>query len=181
MLRTFDELGYRQEQRFHLELGPAQASPRPAPTPHRRPPQPNGPQSQPRDPTLPPQPLPPPGRVPPLQRRPHRRLSWEPPPPPPQLPKLRHPDRGLLLRSSPNSVISIGGLLLHSSSSSSRPEAVGRSGETPVFRPATHPSPFETDRSRKVPTAKHPFAAGADASRAYGNSRLHGPSTHSRH
>jgi len=109
MLRTFDELGYRQEQRFHLELGllklvhvqrlipiedllsqmGAKTTPRPNTTPSATPPK-----------TL------------------AANTSTTPQNP------------------------------------SSRPEAAGRSGETPVFRPATTPpSPFETDRSRKVPTA----------------------------
>jgi DNA polymerase III gamma/tau subunit len=39
VLRTFDDLNYRQEQRFHPRTRPAQAHPRPAPASARRAPQ----------------------------------------------------------------------------------------------------------------------------------------------
>jgi DNA polymerase-3 subunit gamma/tau len=124
MLRTFDELGYRQEQRFHLELGllklvhvqrlipiedllsqmGAKSTPRPNTTPSAT----------------------------------SARSLGAPP---------------LVTAPSPPKVGGVPSTSTAPQTPSSRPEAAGRSGETPVFRPATTPSPFESDRSRKVPTA----------------------------
>jgi len=130
MLRTFDELGYRQEQRFHLELGllklvhvqrllpiedllsqmGAKPASRPNTTPSGARPTPSAP------------------------------------------PKTLGAPSSATAPSSPKAGTATTAATTPQTSSS-RPEAGGRSGETPVFRPATNPSPFETDRSRKVPTA----------------------------
>ncbi len=77
MLRTFDELGLPTGTTLPSRARPAQAGPRPAPHPHRRPPQPDGQRSQHPAPTQRPPPLA--LRVPHLRRRLHRRLRWEPP------------------------------------------------------------------------------------------------------
>ncbi len=130
MLRTFDELGYRQEQRFHLELGLlklvhvqrlipiedllSQMGAKPA-------------------------------------GRPNTTLTATSANTP-GTPKTLGAPSSATASSSPK-VGTAATASTPSQTPSSRPEAVGRSGETPVFRPATTPSPFETDRSRKVPTA----------------------------
>ena len=132
MLRTFDELGYRQEQRFHLELGllklvhvqrlipiedllsqmGAKSTPRPNTSPSAAPAK-----------SLGAPPSPGAGAAPATSTSPH--------------PPSSRPEPG----SPASEVARRGG------------DAAGRSGETPVFRPATTPTPVETDRSRKVPTA----------------------------
>jgi len=132
MLRTFDELGYRQEQRFHLELGllklvhvqrlipiedllsqmGAKSTPRPNTTPSAAPAKSLG--------------------APPSSRAGDAPATSTSPHPPSSRPEPGSPASEVARRGG---------------------DAAGRSGETPVFRPATTPSPFETDRSRKVPTA----------------------------
>jgi len=132
MLRTFDELGYRQEQRFHLELGllklvhvqrlipiedllsqmGAKSTPRPNTTPSAAPAKSLG--------------------APPSSRAGDAPATSTSPHPPSSRPEPGSPASEVARRGG---------------------DAAGRSGETPVFRPATTPSPFETDRSRKAPTA----------------------------
>jgi DNA polymerase III subunit gamma/tau len=129
-LRTFDELGYRQEQRFHLELGLlklvhvqrlipiedllSQMGAKPTPRPNTTP-----------------------------SAASAKSLG---------APKTSGAPSSATASSSPKAG-SAATASTTPQTPSSRPEAAGRSGETPVFRPATTPSPFETDRSRKVPTA----------------------------
>ena len=129
MLRTFDELGYRQEQRFHLELGLlklvhvqrlipiedllSQMGAKPTPRPN----------TTPSTSSL---------SVPPLSAT----ASSSPKVP------------------EPGFVISTGG-----------PRPHGR----PLIAPRHCPSPFETDRSRKVPTASIQRSGRDAAPRAHGH------------
>jgi DNA polymerase-3 subunit gamma/tau len=115
MLRTFDELGYRQEQRFHLELGLLKLV-------HVQ-------------------------RLIPIEDL-LSQMGAKSVPRPNTIPTIK-------TLGAPSATIASSSFKAQAGTpvpSSSRPEAAGRSGETPVLRPATAPSPFETDRSRKVPT-----------------------------
>ncbi len=200
MLRTFDELGYRQEQRFHLELGllklvhvqrlipiedllsqmGAQPANRPNTTPSASRPASLGapssatklgapssatassspntgaaattaqpPSSRPETAATSPQP--------PSSRPETATTSPQPASSRPETattspkPASSRPETATTSPQPPSSRPETAAT--SPKPASSRPEAAGRSGETPVFRPATTPSPFEADRSRKVPTA----------------------------
>ena len=117
-LRTFDELGYRQEQRFHLELGLLKLV-------HVQ-------------------------RLIPIEDL-LSQMGTNSLPRPNATPSIK--TSGALLSAAPSSSPKGAVPPPVPQTPSSRPQAAGRSGETPVFRPAPAPSPFETDRSRKVPTA----------------------------
>src|ERR1700734_716436 len=124
MLRTFDELGYRQEQRFHLELGLLKLVHVQRLIPIEDLLSQMGATSAARPNTTP-------------SAAPAKSLGA-----PPSATTSPSPRGGGAATASATS-----------QTPSSRPEAAGRSGETPVFRPTSPASPFETDRSRKVPTA----------------------------
>jgi DNA polymerase III subunit gamma/tau len=123
-LRTFDELGYRQEQRFHLELGLLKLVHVQRLIPIEDLLSQMGATSAARPNTTP-------------LAAPAKSLGA-----PPSATTSPSPRVGGAATASATS-----------QTPSSRPEAAGRSGETPVFRPTSPASPFETDRSRKVPTA----------------------------
>ncbi len=157
MLRTFDELGYRQEQRFHLELGllklvhvqrlipiedllsqmGAKSSPRPNITPSAAPAKSLGAPSS-------------------------ATISSSA-----KVGTAANPS------NCPKRLVISTGAGVPSERTPPSRDTAGRSGETPVFRPTT--TPFETDRSSKVPTASIATHPEPVAPRAHRNSRLHGP------
>ena len=148
VLRTFDELGYRQEQRFHLELGMlklvhvqrlvpieellSQLGAKPTNTPTTTPTSRALPSTT-------------PGSTAATTR-----------PPSAQDPGAPHLASEMWDRTNPtpNGPTPTAASSSTPKTSSSRPEAAGRSGETPVSTlPQTAPqSPFDSDRSRKAPT-----------------------------